>query len=70
MESFLGHPLLAGLPAAALQRTSRLRTWAGQWVGIDISLKAVELVNMRLTSPMDDLFYNRLFTALADIPRH
>ena len=48
VEGFLGQPLLAGLPAAALQRTSRLRTWAGQWVGIDISLKAVELVNMRL----------------------
>ena len=29
VESFLGQPLLAGLPAAALQRASPLRTWAG-----------------------------------------
>ena len=40
-----------------------------QWVGIDISPKAVELVNMRLQQTMGELFHNRLVTARADIPR-
>ena len=40
-----------------------------RWVGIDISLKAVELVNMRLQQSMGDLFHNRLVTARTDIPR-
>ena len=31
-----------------------------RWVGIDISPKAVELVNMRLQQSMGDLFHNRL----------
>ena len=30
------------------------------WSGIDVSPKAVELVNMRLQQPMGDLFHNRL----------
>ena len=40
-----------------------------QWIGIDISPKAVELVNMRLQQSMGDLFHNRLVTARTDIPR-
>ena len=40
-----------------------------QWVGIDISPKAVELVNMRLQQTMGSLFHNRLVTARNDIPR-
>ena len=40
-----------------------------QWVGIDISPKAVELVNVRLQQSMGSLFHNRLVTARTDIPR-
>ena len=40
-----------------------------QWVGIDISSKAVELVNMRLKQSMGDLFHHRYVTARTDIPR-
>ena len=40
-----------------------------KWVGIDISPKAVELVNMRLREFMGDLFHERLVTARTDIPR-
>ncbi len=40
-----------------------------RWVGIDISPKAVELVNMRLREFMGDLFHERLVTARTDIPR-
>ena len=40
-----------------------------RWLGIDISPKAVELVNMRLQQSMGDLFHNRLVTARTDIPR-
>ena len=40
-----------------------------RWVGIDISPKAVELVNMRLQQAMGELFHNRLVTARIDIPR-
>ena len=40
-----------------------------RWIGIDISPKAVELVNMRLPQSMGDLFHNRLVTARTDIPR-
>ena len=39
-----------------------------RWIGIDISPKAVELVNMRLQEAMGDLFHNRWFTARTDIP--
>ena len=39
-----------------------------QWVGIDISPKAVELVNVRLQQSMGGLFHNRLVTARTDIP--
>ena len=39
------------------------------WIGIDISPKAVELVNMRLQQSMGDLFHNRLVTARTDVPR-
>ena len=39
-----------------------------RWIGIDISSKAVELVNMRLQQSMGDLFHNRLVTARTDIP--
>ena len=40
-----------------------------RWIGIDISSKAVELVNTRLQQSMGDLFHNRLVTARTDIPR-
>ena len=40
-----------------------------KWVGIDLSAKAVELVNMRLQQTMGGLFHNRLVTAHTDIPR-
>ena len=40
-----------------------------QWVGIDLSPKAVELVNIRLRDFMGDLFHDRLVTARTDIPR-
>ena len=40
-----------------------------KWVGIDLSHKAVELVNMRLQDSMGNLFHNRLVTARTDIPR-
>ncbi len=40
-----------------------------KWMGIDISPKAAELVNMRLREFMGDLFHSRLVTARTDIPR-
>ena len=40
-----------------------------QWVGIDISPKAVELVNMRLQQAMGSLFHHGHVTARADIPQ-
>ena len=39
------------------------------WVGIDLSPKAVELVNIRLKEFMGDLFHSQLVTARTDIPR-
>ena len=40
-----------------------------QWVGIDLSPKAVELVNMRLQAFMGGLFHASLVTARTDIPK-
>ena len=40
-----------------------------RWVGIDISPKAVELVNMRLKQTMGSLFHHGYVTARTDIPR-
>ncbi len=40
-----------------------------QWLGIDLSAKAVELVNLRLRDFMGDLFHSRLVTARDDIPQ-
>ena len=40
-----------------------------QWAGIDISPKAVELVNMRLQQAMGSLFHHGYVTARTDIPR-
>ena len=40
-----------------------------RWVGIDISPKAVELVNMRLQQSMGSLFHHGYVTARTDIPR-
>ena len=40
-----------------------------QWVGIDLSAKAVELVNRRLQDAMGSLFHHRFVTARIDIPR-
>ena len=40
-----------------------------QWVGIDLSSKAVELVNERLRSEMGDLFHYGLVTSRKDVPQ-
>ena len=40
-----------------------------RWVGIDLSPKAVELVNMRLQQAMGSLFHHRYVTARTDIPQ-
>ena len=40
-----------------------------QWIGIDISPKAAELVNLRLSETMGGLFHNRLVTNRMDTPR-
>ena len=40
-----------------------------QWVGIDLSPRAAELVNLRLREFMGGLFHDRLVTARTDIPR-
>ena len=40
-----------------------------KWLGIDLSPKAVELVNMRLRTYMGELFHDRLVTVRTDIPR-
>ena len=40
-----------------------------KWVGIDISPKAAELVNMRLQQAMVSLFHHGYVTARTDIPR-
>ena len=40
-----------------------------RWIGIDISPKAVELVNIWLQQSMGTLFHDRLVTARTDIPR-
>ena len=40
-----------------------------RWAGIDISPKAVELVNMRLQQSMGSLFHARYVTARTDIPQ-
>ena len=39
------------------------------WIGIDLSSKAVELVNERLRTEMGDLFHYGFVTARTDIPR-
>ena len=40
-----------------------------RWAGVDLSEKAVELVNIRLRGYMGELFHDRLVTARTDIPR-
>ena len=40
-----------------------------KWVGIDISPKAVELVNLRLQQAMGGLFHHGYVTARTDIPQ-
>ena len=40
-----------------------------QWVGIDLSSKAAELVNERLRSEMGDLFHYGLVTSRIDVPQ-
>ena len=40
-----------------------------QWVGIDLSAKAVELVNERLQTEMGTLFHHGYVTARTDIPQ-
>ena len=40
-----------------------------RWIGIDISPKAVELVNLRLQQSMGSLFHDQLVSARTDIPK-
>ena len=40
-----------------------------KWIGIDISSKAVELVNMRLQEAMGSLFHHSYVTVRTDIPQ-
>ncbi len=40
-----------------------------QWIGIDLSSKAAELVNLRLSDSMGSLFHNRLVINRTDTPR-
>ena len=40
-----------------------------KWVGIDLSAKAADLVNIRLKQTMGSLFHNRLVTTRTDVPR-
>lgn len=40
-----------------------------QWLGIDLSAKAVELVNERLRAEMGDLFHHGYVTSRTDIPQ-
>ena len=40
-----------------------------QWIGIDISEKAVELVNRRLRDALGDLYHSRLVTSRTDVPQ-
>ena len=39
------------------------------WIGIDISPRAIDLLNTRVQQSMGNLFHNRLVTARTDIPR-
>ena len=44
-------------------------TLGRRWIGIDISPKAIELVNMRLQQAMGSLFHSGYVTTRTDIPR-
>ena len=60
---------MAGLhpPAAALPPCVVAANLDRRWIDVDISPKAVELVNIRPQQSMSDLFHNRLITARTDI---
>ena len=69
VESFLGEPPFAW-PSSACGCATLCVAAANldrRWIGVDISPKAVELVNIRLQQSMNDLFHNRLATARTDI---
>ena len=71
MESFLSQPPF-GWPSSACGCAPPCVVAANldrRWIGIDISPKAVELINMCLQQSMGDLFHNRLVTARTDTPR-
>ena len=55
--------------AAALTACVAAERLGRDWVGIDISAKAVELVNERLRTELGDLFHYGFVTARTDIPR-
>lgn len=55
----------AGCATACVSAESLKR----KWIGIDLSDKAIELVNLRLEVSMGDLFHNRLVTHRTDIPK-
>ena len=44
-------------------------TLGRRWIGIDISPKAIELVNMRLQQAMGSLFHSGYVTTRTDVPR-
>ena len=71
VESFLGQSLLASIPPFRGCATSCVaaENSGRRWIGVDISPKPVELVNIRLQQSMGDLFHNRLVTARTDILR-
>ena len=50
-------------------RLCRRRPAGRKWVGIDVSPKAVELVNMRLQQAMGSLFHHGYVTARTDIEK-
>ena len=70
VESFLGQPLLAGIPpfAAVLPRAWPPRTWAGAG-SASTSRPRPSSWSTCACSTMGDLFHNRLVTARTDIPR-
>ena len=69
VESFLGQPLLAGLPAAALQRASPLRTWAGVGSASTSHPRPSSWSIFAYSSPWATCSTIGLVTARTDIPR-
>ena len=69
VESFLGQPLLAGLPAAALQRASPPRTWAGVGSTSTSRPRPSSWSIFACSGPWATCSTTGLVTARTDIPR-